>query len=90
MAIEFVNTEVQYARLHSIDELRERMNHCRDFYFDGDPNFGYFNPGWNPQRTHPITGKPKYADLLDRREDYISRVSQWWNARAKPAVEPMW
>ena len=90
IAIEFVNTEVQFARSHGMAELQARMNRCRDFYFDGDPNFGYWSPMWNPQRTDPITGEPVHAELLDRRDDYISRVKQWWEAPGREAVKPMW
>lgn len=90
LVIEFVSTEVEFAKTHGLDDLIARERKCYDFYCDRDPNFGYYSPRWDPPRVNRLTGEPKHADLLDLRQDYISRVRDWWQIEEKHPAEPMW
>jgi hypothetical protein len=87
---EFVMTEVEFARSNTREALQRRHELCRGFYFDGDYAFGYWSPAWDPPRISPVTGEPLYAELWDRRDDYIRRASEWWEAVPRDKPEPMW
>jgi hypothetical protein len=87
---EFVMTEVEFARSNPREALQRRHELCRGFYFHRDYAFGYWSPAWNPPRISPVTGEPLYAELWDRRDDYIRRVSEWWQAVPRDKPEPMW
>lgn len=90
LVIEFVSTEVEFAQTHGLGDLIARERKCHDFYYDKDPGFGYYSPRWNPSRLNLLTGEPLHADLLDRRQDYITRMRNWWQTEERHPAEPMW